>query len=252
MLVVTSITALCLAIHLAKDEWHYLKAELAVSANRLPTVCRILGGPIPETDGDCWSSLFTALFSHYGRFHLLHNMIMLWTFGPPIEEYLGSIYTLAFFLIAGITGWFFKFVYQRFAQKDMWMIGVAQYQLTVGASPSTYAVLVLASLLGLKETGTALGMEPWAWLSLQVFAPKFVGDKYGVDLLRRPCVAWCRAVVVAVVAGGCSSALLPLLLGPAPLASTMALGYCFGVVVFMLVDYFILGQDASSGTLYSF
>ena len=248
MFIITSITALCLAIHLAKDEWHYLEAELAVSANRLPTICRILGGPIPET-GNHWSSLVTSLFAHYGRFHLLHNMIMLWTFGPQIEEYLGSMYTLAFFLIAGITGWLFKFLYQRLAQKDMWMIGVAQYQSTVGASPSTYAMLVLASLLDLKGTGTALGLEPWVWLSLQVLAPKFMGDKYGVDLLCRPSVSWCRAVFVAIVAGGCSFALLPLVLGPTPPASTMALGFCIGVFIFMLVDYFILGQDASSGTL---
>ncbi|MCJ7679361.1 MAG: rhomboid family intramembrane serine protease [Candidatus Aminicenantes bacterium] len=47
-------------------------------------------------------SLFTSMFLHGGVFHLLGNMLYLWIFGNNIEDYLGSLRFVLFYLIGGL------------------------------------------------------------------------------------------------------------------------------------------------------
>ena len=47
-------------------------------------------------------SLVTGMFLHAGWGHLLGNMIYLWVFGDDIEEALGPLRFVAFYLLAGI------------------------------------------------------------------------------------------------------------------------------------------------------
>ena len=47
-------------------------------------------------------TLLTALFLHAGWQHILGNMVYLWVFGDDIEEALGPLRFLAFYLLAGI------------------------------------------------------------------------------------------------------------------------------------------------------
>jgi membrane associated rhomboid family serine protease len=54
-------------------------------------------------DGRVWV-LLTAVFSHTLLFHLLINMIVLLSFGPPLERLMGSARFLGFYLVAGIIG----------------------------------------------------------------------------------------------------------------------------------------------------
>lgn len=49
-----------------------------------------------------WTTLFTSMFLHAGWFHLLSNMWTLYIFGDNIEDRLGSIRYLIFYLIGGI------------------------------------------------------------------------------------------------------------------------------------------------------
>jgi membrane associated rhomboid family serine protease len=55
------------------------------------------------TDGDWWR-LLTALFVHFGFFHLFFNMVALAWFGPLVERLYGSINFLLLYLLAGISG----------------------------------------------------------------------------------------------------------------------------------------------------
>lgn len=48
--------------------------------------------------------LLSAVFSHHLLFHLLVNMIVLTSFGPPLERAMGAGRFLVFYLAAGITG----------------------------------------------------------------------------------------------------------------------------------------------------
>ena len=50
-----------------------------------------------------WTPL-TYMFTHSGFWHILFNMIVLYFFGPRVEERLGSNRFITLYLIAGLTG----------------------------------------------------------------------------------------------------------------------------------------------------
>ncbi len=49
-----------------------------------------------------WPTLFSSMFLHGGWFHLISNMWALWIFGDNVEDRLGSVTYLAFYLMAGL------------------------------------------------------------------------------------------------------------------------------------------------------
>jgi membrane associated rhomboid family serine protease len=49
-------------------------------------------------------TLITSLFIHGGLVHLFGNMIYLWVFGGAIEEAMGHLRYLAFFVVCGVVG----------------------------------------------------------------------------------------------------------------------------------------------------
>lgn len=48
-----------------------------------------------------WLTIFTSMFMHGGWFHLLGNMLFLWIFGNNVEDLMGKIRFLIFYLICG-------------------------------------------------------------------------------------------------------------------------------------------------------
>jgi membrane associated rhomboid family serine protease len=48
-------------------------------------------------------ALFVSMFLHGGMFHLLGNMLYLWIFGNNVEDYLGPIKFILFYLICGLS-----------------------------------------------------------------------------------------------------------------------------------------------------
>ena len=49
-----------------------------------------------------WSDVFTSMFMHGGLLHLAGNMIFLWIFGDNVEDKLGRIAFLLFYLACGV------------------------------------------------------------------------------------------------------------------------------------------------------
>lgn len=49
-----------------------------------------------------WEGTFTAMFMHAGWAHILGNMLFLWIFGNNVEDALGRVRFLAWYLAAGI------------------------------------------------------------------------------------------------------------------------------------------------------
>ncbi len=47
-------------------------------------------------------TLVTGTFLHAGWLHIIGNMVFLWAFGPAIEDSLGRVRYLAFYLIGGV------------------------------------------------------------------------------------------------------------------------------------------------------
>ena len=49
-----------------------------------------------------WKSLFTSMFMHANLLHLAGNMIFLWIFGDNVEDKLGHVLFLVFYLVCGL------------------------------------------------------------------------------------------------------------------------------------------------------
>ncbi|HSE17883.1 MAG TPA: rhomboid family intramembrane serine protease [Pyrinomonadaceae bacterium] len=56
-------------------------------------------GPTP---GSVYLTLFTSMFMHGGFMHLAGNMLFLWIFGDNIEDRLGHVKYLVFYLLCGL------------------------------------------------------------------------------------------------------------------------------------------------------
>jgi membrane associated rhomboid family serine protease len=67
--------------------------------------CELTGdGPcnVPQGAGADWVTVFTAMFMHGGLLHLGGNMLFLWIFGNNVEDSMGPVKFVAFYLLGGI------------------------------------------------------------------------------------------------------------------------------------------------------
>jgi membrane associated rhomboid family serine protease len=76
-----------------------IPAEITGEASPLPSSIRSLRCP---TGGLTWASLVTSMFLHGGWFHLIGNMWFLWIFGNNIEDSMGHLRFLVFYLLTGL------------------------------------------------------------------------------------------------------------------------------------------------------
>jgi membrane associated rhomboid family serine protease len=56
----------------------------------------------PDPTAPTWLTVFAAMFMHGGLLHLGGNMLFLWIFGNNVEDSMGPVKFLAFYLLAGI------------------------------------------------------------------------------------------------------------------------------------------------------
>ena len=61
-------------------------------------VCGDVGAGQPAT----WITLFTSMFMHGGLLHLGGNMLFLWVFGNNVEDAMGRVKFVAFYLLGGL------------------------------------------------------------------------------------------------------------------------------------------------------
>lgn len=54
------------------------------------------------TLGEAFAPLFTCMFLHGGFLHIIGNMLFLWIFGGNVEDRLGSVPYLFFYLLCGV------------------------------------------------------------------------------------------------------------------------------------------------------
>ena len=52
--------------------------------------------------GKHWVTVITSMFMHAGWMHILGNMVFLWAFGPEMEDAMGRVRYLAFYLLSGL------------------------------------------------------------------------------------------------------------------------------------------------------
>jgi len=85
---------------------------IIVIVNALVFMAELTGGDafvmrwsvIPATivAGRNWVTVLTAMFMHAGWMHIIGNMVFLWAFGPEIEDAMGRLRYLAFYLLSGL------------------------------------------------------------------------------------------------------------------------------------------------------
>ena len=83
-----------------------------------------------ETPTPTWTTMFSSLFMHGGLMHLAGNMMFLWVFGDNIEDRMGHVKYLAFYLVAGVV-----------ATLSHWLIDPGSPVPLIGASGAIAGVL---------------------------------------------------------------------------------------------------------------
>jgi membrane associated rhomboid family serine protease len=86
--------------------------------------------PAHITAGMDWITLLTAVFLHAGWEHILGNMVFLWAFGPEVEDAMGPVRYLAFYLLGGVV-----------ANLAQIALAPTSTDLTLGASGAIAAVM---------------------------------------------------------------------------------------------------------------
>jgi len=61
---------------------------------------------IPELAASTYLTMFTSMFMHGGWLHLIGNMLFLWIYGNNIEDYLGPVKFLLFYIMSGLAAIF--------------------------------------------------------------------------------------------------------------------------------------------------
>ncbi len=85
---------------------------LIIAANAWVFILELQGGdvfvtrwaviPASISSGHAWITPLTAMFMHGSWLHILGNMIFLWAFGPEIEDAMGPMRYLLFYLMGGV------------------------------------------------------------------------------------------------------------------------------------------------------
>src|SRR5215813_571596 len=58
--------------------------------------------PADIVSGHHWVTILTAMFMHASWSHIIGNMVFLWAFGPEIEDAMGRLRYLGFYLVGGV------------------------------------------------------------------------------------------------------------------------------------------------------
>jgi membrane associated rhomboid family serine protease len=58
--------------------------------------------PADIVAGHHWITILTAMFLHGGWLHIIGNMVFFWAFGPEIEDAMGPVRYLIFYLLGGV------------------------------------------------------------------------------------------------------------------------------------------------------
>lgn len=94
-------------------------------------VLQNIASPVPT-----WATIFSSMFIHGGALHFAGNMMFLWVFGDNVEDWLGHIKYLIFYLLAGVA-----------AALSQWAIDPNSQAPLIGASGAISGVLGAYMLL---------------------------------------------------------------------------------------------------------
>jgi membrane associated rhomboid family serine protease len=97
LIIVNTVVYLLLAVLDLQSELDHQAGAIPLEVTTLTDIAPVDLVPPPFT-------IFTSMFLHGGLWHLLGNMWFLWIFGDNIEDRMGSLKFVAFYLITGVVG----------------------------------------------------------------------------------------------------------------------------------------------------
>jgi membrane associated rhomboid family serine protease len=128
--------------------------------------------PATITGAHEWWTLLTSLFLHASWIHLGGNMLFLWIFGDNVEDVMGHVSFLLFYLLVGLSA----------SAAQVWLGGFHSHVPVIGASGAISGVLAaymtffprgrVSTLVFLKFFVTVLMLPAWVmigvWIALQI------------------------------------------------------------------------------------
>lgn len=82
-------------------QWGLIPADLFSSGVDLHGSNNVIQTICPPTMGSGWLGPLSSMFMHGGWMHLIGNMWMLWVFGDNVEDSMGSVRFVIFYLLSG-------------------------------------------------------------------------------------------------------------------------------------------------------
>lgn len=113
-----------------------------------------------DEDRATWLTLFSHMFMHGSWFHLISNMWFLWVFGDNVEDALGHVRFLIFYLLAGFAAAFAQMIVEPGALVPM-----------VGASGAISGIM--GAYAWLYPTVLIEVIVPLGLLPISAFVPAF-------------------------------------------------------------------------------
>lgn len=87
-----------MALHRAVCTYGAIPAEITGAVPTGPAICP----PAGPAGGLGWLGLFTSMFLHGSWGHLIGNMVFLWVFGNNVEDSMGHLRFVGFYLLTGV------------------------------------------------------------------------------------------------------------------------------------------------------
>jgi rhomboid family protein len=84
--------------------------EFGLIPCRLRDVCPATLDTTLATAPPPWLTMFTSMFVHGGFFHVGGNMLYLWIFGDNVEDAMGKVRFLVFYLLCGVVAAFAQYL----------------------------------------------------------------------------------------------------------------------------------------------
>lgn len=100
-LIICNVMVFLYMLSLEAQGEHYLEAFVQRAAV-IPAIFTNYGSTNARTLEPFWLTVFTAMFMHAGPVHLLGNLLYLWIFGNNVEDIMGGVRFLLFYLVCGI------------------------------------------------------------------------------------------------------------------------------------------------------
>lgn len=102
------VTYALIAFNIAVFAWQYGALQNVQSSNQF--LIDYAFWPVNPVTGDTMTGLFTHMFLHGGFMHLAGNMLFLWIFGDNMEEELGQLPFLGFYILSGLAAAYLQYL----------------------------------------------------------------------------------------------------------------------------------------------